>query len=49
LYEDWLTTVISEALKKRNTQGGEEEKGEFVVVSTEFFNELKEISYLSST
>lgn len=48
MYEDWLSTVIDQALRNRNTKADDESKGEFVVVSNEFFNDLKNSQYLSS-
>jgi hypothetical protein len=43
-----LKEVIDEALRHRNTKIDDESKGEFVLVTDEFFKELQQGVYLSS-
>ena len=40
MYHEWLGKAVNEALKLRNTKTGEEEKGDFVALDEEFFNDL---------
>ncbi len=48
IYGEWLQKIIDDALKLRNTKTNEEEKGEFVYMNQDFFDDLKNINFLSS-
>ena len=48
LYHEWLSKVVGEALKVRNTKTGEEEKGDFVFLDQEFFTDLQQTNFMSS-
>jgi len=48
VYEEWLQKIIDDALKLRNTKADEEEKGEFVYIHNQLFEDLKNTNFLSS-
>jgi hypothetical protein len=48
IYGDWLQKIIDDALRLRNSTADDQEKGEFVYINEELFEDMKHINFLSS-
>jgi hypothetical protein len=48
IYGDWLQKIIEDALRLRNSTADDKERGEFVYINEQLFEDMKTISFLSS-